>query len=448
VACDGRHLLHTPHVSRLFYPILFTVTAGLAATLWTRHGLPTQWLSALGTAVAQAQSPPDNRPGNGAGSGAAPARPQRLPATGPPKPGASTIPGRRPRQTPLTQLQIDTPGGPRAMEITRPVSIPQAKVMARVGNEIIMAADLLPTVQEQFEAQRDHCPPEMQDQFVQILMHNQVLEKIRAKMIVADMKENEIPKDKWGEVEKDIMKKFDIFRLPDLMKQYKAKTVAELEAKLKEKGSSLKHEKDNFIDVAMISEWLRKEVKYDEHVGHEEMLAYYHQHRAEYEFKAKARYEEIRVNYGKQRDKRAAWDIIHRLAREVYAGAPWTEVAKAHSDAASAAKGGQNDWTTEGSIRCDALDRALFQLPIGVLSQVIDDERGFIVVRVLERTPAGITSFQDAQSGIQKKIKAQREKQARDKKLMDFMSKQKARVWTIYDEAPLQVEKPKRTKTR
>ncbi|HET6881121.1 MAG TPA: peptidyl-prolyl cis-trans isomerase [Pirellulales bacterium] len=435
-------------MSRLFYPILLTVTTALAATLWTRHGLPTLWVSAVGTAVAQAQSPPDNRPGNPAGPVATTPRPQRLPPTGRPNSAPATNSGRRLRPTPLTQLQIDTPGGPGALQISKPVPIPGAQVMARVGNEIIMAGDLLPKVQEQFEQFKKSVPPERHEEVVQVLMHNNVLEAVKGKMIVAEMKENEIPKDKWGEVEKDILKKFDVYRLPDLLKHEKVKTVAELDQKLKQKGSSLKHEKEAFIDMALISEWLRKEIKYDEHVGHDEMSAYYHEHRPEYEFKAKVRYEEIRVNYGTERDKRAAWDAIHQLAKQVHAGAPLADVAKAHSDASSAPKGGLNDWTTQGSIRCQPLDRTLFQLPIGVLSQVIDDGRAYIVVRVLERTEAGITSFQDAQLGIQKKIKEQREKAAREKKIMDFMIKQKARVWTIYDDAPLQAAKPRKTSAR
>jgi hypothetical protein len=417
----------------------------MAALLWTRHGLPMHWLTALETAVAQAQSPassvggaqrPNNRPPTGT---------QRLPPTAPA--AGSSAPASRPRQAPLTKLQIETPGGPGAMEVTRPVPIPSAKVVARVGNEVILAADLMPIVNEQFQQLAPNYPPEKHEGLSQILMYKAVHEAVQGKLIVADMKD-EIPKDKFAEVEKDILKKFNEFKLAGLLKHWKATNEAELDAKLKEKGTSLKAQKIAFVDTALIGEWLRKEVKYDEYVSHEELLAYYEGHRPKYEYKAKARYEEIRVNYGGQRDQRSAWNLIHQFARQVHAGAPLAQIAKTHSDAASSAKGGVNDWTNEGSIKCDALDHALFSLPVGVLSQVIDDGKGYVVVRVLERKEAGATRFQEAQAGIKKEIREQREKEARDKKLTEFMLKNKSRAWTIYDDMQLNATKPDEKKRR
>lgn len=324
------------------------------------------------------------------------------------------------------------------MEVTKPVPIASAKVVARVGNEVVLAADVLPTVQAQYEMLAPNHPPEQHEMLQYLLMRKAVTEVVQGKLIANAMKEV-IPKDKWKDVEKDIVKKFDVYRLPELLKHCEAKNEMELDKKLKEKGSSLKREKDAFVDTALIGEWLRKEVKYDEHVSHEELLAYYEQHLLEYEYKAKVRFEELRVNYGRQRNKRAALDTIHQLARQVYAGAPLAVIAKTHSDAASAAHDGLNDWTNEGSVKCRPLDQALFRLPVGVLSQVIDDGRGYVVVRVVERKEAGTTSFHDAQSGIQKKIRAEREKSARDKTLAEFMQKQKPRAWNIFEDKPVPV---------
>lgn len=434
-----RHFFQST-VSRLFYPSLFIVTAALTAMLWARQGMVIQWLTQLGTAVAQAQSPleQDNRPPRyNVGRRIMTAAPRAQPAAQ----ANYAAPAARQRQTPLTKLQIETPGGPGAMEVTKPVTIPTAKVVARIGSEVVLAADVMPIVREQFEMLARNHPPEQHETLLFLLTRKAVAEAVQGKLIVAAMKE-EIPKDKWGEVEKDIVKKFDIFELPGLLKHWKVKNEFELDKKLKEKGSSLKIQKLAFVDKALIGEWLRKEVKYDENVGHEEMLRYYEGHLAEYEFKAKVRFEEIRVNYGRQRAKPAAWETIQRLARQVYAGAPLAEIAKVHSDAASSLQNGLNDWTNKGSIKHQPLDQALFQLPLGVLSQIFDDGRGFVVVRVVERKEAGATSFQEAQSGIQKTIKAQREKAAREKKLAEFLEKQKSRAWTIYDEDPQNAAPP------
>jgi parvulin-like peptidyl-prolyl isomerase len=451
-------------VSRLFYPILFSVTASLAATLWMRHGLPMQWLTALGAAVAQAQTPAlqttaprSKRTPPPWKIAPTPARggTQRLPPTNPlsAKPTdagdnqATAEATTRTRQAPYTQLQIEPPGDPRAMEVTRPVPVASAKVVAQVGNEIILAADVLPEVNEKFQQEMKHCPKEQHEQLFQALMFQSVKQAVQAKIVVAAMKDG-IPADKLPEMEKEVLKHFEETQLQDLKKRLKVRTDAELEAKLKEQGSSLKRQRQAFLDMVLISEWQRKEIKFDEHISHLDMIEYYDKHLDEYKFPAKVRFEEIRIGYGRRRGKREAYNTIHKLGNQVYAGARMADIAKSHSEGLNADKGGLHDWTSQGSIKCDDLDAALFSLPIGVLSEVIDDGRALIVVRVLERTEAGVTGFGAAQAGIKEKIKAQRQAEARTKKFTEFFEKELPRAWTIYDDHPLLGKKASETKRR
>ena len=65
------------------------------------------------------------------------------------------------------------------------------------------------------------------------------------------------------------------------------------------------------------------------------------------------------------------------MGNQVFAGAPFAEVAKAGSDGVTAAAGGQRDWTNKGSLACQELDRALFGLPVGQLSPIIEGPTGF-----------------------------------------------------------------------
>ncbi|MEE2826952.1 MAG: peptidyl-prolyl cis-trans isomerase, partial [Planctomycetota bacterium] len=72
-------------------------------------------------------------------------------------------------------------------------------------------------------------------------------------------------------------------------------------------------------------------------------------------------------------------------------------------------EGGIHDWTNRGSLVSKELDEAIFTLPIGVLSDVIETSRGFHIVRVIERTDAGTKAFRDAQVGIREKLVAERQ---------------------------------------
>lgn len=333
------------------------------------------------------------------------------------------------------------------MEVTRPVPVASAKVVAQVGNEVILAADVLPQVNEEFLHVQSQYPPEKWDELLNHVMHKHVEQLVRNKLVVSAMKK-EIPEDKFPEVEKQMVRMFEDFYLPMMKKKIGVKSDLELEAQLKKEGSSMKKLRQAFIEGMLVNEWQKKEIKFDKHVSHEEMMAYFHDHYSEYEFPAKVRFEEIRVNYGRRRDKRQAWSEISDLARRVYSGARLADLAKAHSESIKADQGGLHDWTNKGSLKCEALDDALFTLPIGVLSNVIDDGRGFVIVRVLDRSEAGVTSFHDAQAGIVQKITTQREQEAKAKKHAEFFEKERPKVWTIFDEAPPSAEKPGGTKRR
>jgi parvulin-like peptidyl-prolyl isomerase len=109
-------------------------------------------------------------------------------------------------------------------------------------------------------------------------------------------------------------------------------------------------------------------------------------------------------------------------------------VAKAGSDGATANDGGRCDWTTQGALICQALDHAVFSLPVGQLSPIIEGPVGFHVVRVTERQKTAVTPFLEAQVEIKEKIKQQRS----EKQFREYMAKVQARtpVWTIFDEDP------------
>ena len=132
--------------------------------------------------------------------------------------------------------------------------------------------------------------------------------------------------------------------------------------------------------------------------------------------------------------KGEAYRTIARWGNEILAGKPFAEVAKAHSQDFSAEGGGQKDWTTQGSLRSVQLDEALFRLPPGMLSPILEDEDGFHIVRVLEREDAKRTPFTD----VQDQIKGQLYDGNKDKHKLQYIDKLRERVpvWTIFDNDP------------
>ena len=81
---------------------------------------------------------------------------------------------------------------------------------------------------------------------------------------------------------------------------------------------------------------------------------------------------------------------------------------------------------------CQALDAALFSLPVGQLSPIIEGDHGFHIIRVTDREPEAVKPFLEAQADIKKKIIR---RSVRRSSSSEYMAKLEARtpVWTIFD---------------
>lgn len=87
-------------------------------------------------------------------------------------------------------------------------------------------------------------------------------------------------------------------------------------------------------------------------------------------------------------------------------------VAKKNSHGYMAFEGGQHDWTTKGALVLKSVDEAIFSLPVGKLSDVIESENGYHIIRVIERNDATKKPFLEAQVEIKERILNENRKKA------------------------------------
>jgi len=187
-----------------------------------------------------------------------------------------------------------------------------------------------------------------------------------------------------------------------------------------------------FFERGLAQEWMRRNVQSDDEIPHADMIAWYQNHLADYDIPARARYEILTVKMGLKRSRRDAWDMLAGMGNEVLAGRPLADVAKTRSEGPTAAGGGVCDWTNQGSLSSKVLDEALFSLPIGQLSSIIEDGETLHIVRVTEREAATRTPFLEAQVAIRETLREERRKKALD----EYLGKLRGRtpVWTVFDE--------------
>ena len=313
-------------------------------------------------------------------------------------------------------------------------SLQTAMVVARVGPEVVLESDLItPSVAEWLEKVTPGLKPEeVRELKMQVYRH--LLTQYVESMIVYVDACRTIPEEALPEIEVKVNQAFDAEQLPKLMEAAGVANSLEYEQLLRSRGQSLDRIKKSFFERAIAQQWLQTalESAMGGEIPHAELIAYYQEHLADYEYPAKAKFEELCVRFGASRTREQAWGTLAQLGNRVLSGETFAEVAKQASEGPTASQGGGYDWTSEGSLRSGVINDAIFSLPVGKLSTILEDESGLHIVRVVERTDAGRTSFLEAQVGIRDTLRAEKHQKA----VEEYLEKVRERtpVWTIFDD--------------
>ena len=315
--------------------------------------------------------------------------------------------------------------------------IEAGKVIARVGNQVVLTSDLLWQVNEIIKANRDKIPPGQIDQAKQMLLRRQLQPLIDVKIVYLEALRN-IPPEGIEQVKAKVDEIFETEQINKIYEQTGAKNRADLIAKLHAMGTSLEQRKEQFLEQAVAAQWIRDNTQVDAVVSLEEMLKYYQDHISDYQFDAKARWEELMVRVDKFDNELAAKRVIAEMGNEVQAAEArgdldaFATVAKARSHGLTNMEGGAHDWTRRGSLADELINQAIFTLPVGHLSEILQTERGYHIIRVTERRDAGIRSFSEVQQEVRKLIQNQR-RGGRRKEYLDELRKTTP-VWTAFDD--------------
>ncbi|NBT13283.1 MAG: peptidyl-prolyl cis-trans isomerase [Planctomycetia bacterium] len=347
------------------------------------------------------------------------------------------LPGTKPDG--VVQAQYQEPvssGGVAASDSDRLLaeaqSLETAMVVARVGPEVVLEGDLLtPSALNWLAKVSPGLKPE-QVRELKLQICRQVLPQHVESLIVYVDACRTIPEDRLPEIEKKVNQAFDEQQLPRMLKDAGVANSLEYEQLLRSRGQSLDRVRKMFFERALAQQWIQQKVAGDEEIPHADMIAWYENHLAEYEFPAKAKFEQLTVRVGPTQPREAAWNKLAAMGNDVLEGKPFADIAKARSEGATASTGGGYDWTTKGSLASKVLDEAVFTLPVGQLSAILDDGQALHIVRVTERTEAGRRPFLEAQVEIRQMLQEERRKRDID----DYLAKLKDRtpVWTIFDD--------------
>lgn len=337
-------------------------------------------------------------------------------------------------------VAVAQPPGFDASEITLPTE--PAAMVANVDGVPILLRDVAESVDnniKQIIASSGRQPsPEELEMARATLIRRELRKEIQGKMMyrafVRKMTGTQ-PEEKRAEMEQSITsnvrKMFYEQQVPKLLEQYKLETIAEADAELRKSGSSLEQQERRFVESLLGQEYIRGELDKDPEIPLPDMKFYYEQNTEKFSRDARARWEQLTALFSRFETKEEARNAIIQMGNEAYFGGNVQAVAKRLSQEPLADEtGGLHAWTNQGSLASDILDQQIFSLPINKLSQIIEDDNGFHIIRVIEREDAGMLSFADAQEEIREVLKENLQQEQQKKLITDL--ERKIPVWTIF----------------
>ena len=101
-----------------------------------------------------------------------------------------------------------------------------------------------------------------------------------------------------------------------------------------------------------------------------------------------------------------AREKIEAILTELRKGSDFAEMARLHSEGPEAPKGGDSGWVWAGGGALPVVERAALALQAGQTSDIVESRRGFHILKVTERRPAGAVSFEEARPKIKDRVVA------------------------------------------
>lgn len=322
-----------------------------------------------------------------------------------------------------------------------PLSDDPAAILAVVGSTPILVGDLMPKVDARIKevlAQTGQEVPEDQMHFVKVnLIRGLLAQAIQNKMMRESFLIDQVgtqAADQRAEADAKITSRarqmFFESEVPELLSQYKVADLTELDDLLREKGSSVSARQRDFIDQMLGHLYIRAKVDREPNVTFAEILEYYETNKASYEQPTRARWEQLSVLFANHPDKEEARALISEMGREAFYGGNVQAVAREKSEEPFGPAGGLHDWTTKGALASDQLDNKIFSLPLNKLSEIIEDNDGFHILRILERTEAGAVAVKDVQDDIRATIRQEKISKSQ-RSVLEAMQK-RIPVWSLF----------------
>ncbi len=281
--------------------------------------------------------------------------------------------------SPATTVDASTPGVlgsiPDAKPIqssanTQPIDPANDPVLAKVNGESVYASEVEPLVEREL-ARAGNLPADLREQLRQATLEHALQKVIDHKLVSQEARRRETGSG--------------------------VEQVAYIEG-----ASPTASERERN------AAWLRRAAPVDETVTFAELQEHYNAHREAFTGPAKARGEVLTASPAQFRSTEEAREVIAHL-RDRALGRNGTPPRGANL---RAVKVEQLDWRSRSEIASPLIAQALFTLPVGTVSGVVEDAGGYHVIHVLERRGGEPAALEVVADDVRRAVVAERRRQA------------------------------------
>jgi parvulin-like peptidyl-prolyl isomerase len=302
--------------------------------------------------------------------------------------------------------------------------------VARVNGEPILAQDLMEPLRGRLEEARRKLTPAEYQRLQEALLRQQ-LELLIDRQLLVQAARREFPPH--------VIQRIEAYADEEFRKQLEAErkrmgmgSVEELMQYLQRNGQSVARLKERNRQTFLAQQYVRSKIGPQISVTRREMLDYYRQHRDQFQRTPDVRWREILVSVARHGSREAALRKAHELAQRLRRGEDFATIARAESDGATAEQGGAWRWTPKDSYAVEAVDEALFELPVGQLSDPIEGPQGWHIILVEERRDGGVIPFEEAQEELERRLRARKTEELLNALVRRL--RQEAHIVTVFDD--------------
>lgn len=279
---------------------------------------------------------------------------------------------------------------------------PRASIVARVDDQIILLEEVMAPLKPQLERLKKQLPEDRYREAEWSLLQQVTKGRIQRLILLKELEATlpnaaalpRIRQSLEGEFEKYLLK---------LARDAKLKTREEILAKIEEEGSDIATLREDYIDNMLAQIYLQRAIQpLVKEPTRDELMTYYQENLQEFTEEAGVVWRHIQVKKKPtDAEARAKIDDLHR---QLKGGADFAKLAETSSDGPTAILGGEWKLTSKGSYAEAAVDKALFSIPVGEVSDVIEGKEAFHIVRVEKRNDGGPSPFSQVQDKIAERL--------------------------------------------